>query len=93
MGGKQAKEQLAEPTKARAPITKLPDYFPTYHPACTDVAKTFFTCFETHARILVAEDVASGKKALETCQPQLVEYAICMEKNHSREGKKWWNLS
>jgi hypothetical protein len=89
MGGKQSKDQA--PAAPRPPITKLPDYFPTYEPQCAVVAKTFFTCFESNARILKPEDVPRGKNALATCQDELVAYAACMEKHHSRENKNWWN--
>ncbi len=89
MGGKQTKEPT--PPVPRPPMTKLPDYFPTYEPQCADVAKTFFTCFETTAKIRTPEDVARGKQALELCQEQLLAYAVCMEKHHRRDNKNWWS--
>ena len=76
--------------KKEEPMTRLPDFFPTYVPKCEDSAKAFFKCFEEEAKMKHPTDVESAPQALVTCQELLVTYTKCMEKNFSREGKPWW---
>jgi hypothetical protein len=94
------KKRRMTATPPQAPATvdgklsrrKLPLYFPTYEPACREVAETFFRCFEENGKMKSNKDTTSCKQAIDVCAAQLDAYEQCMTKALARANRPWWKV-
>lgn len=75
----------------KAPITRLPDFFPTFPPLCKAVAEKFFACFEEHAVMKNETDAETPKQAIPMCQESLRGYIACVQGSEEKPKKGgWW---
>ena len=68
MSGAQTTNAPPVAEETTAPVTVLPDYFPTFVDQCQAQAQEFFICFENEARMKDENDTTRTKKATELCQ-------------------------
>lgn len=80
---------MASVPSEQKPITRLPDFFPTYPVVCKEPAKAFFACFEEHAVMKHDLDTDTPRQSILHCQETLKGYISCVE-NHEKPKQSGW---